>query len=36
MLDKGLVNNGHTLIALQWLARHADRLRADWQVACAG
>ena len=36
MLDSGLINNGHTLIAVQWLARHGDRLRADWQVACAG
>ncbi|MDG2459498.1 MAG: NUDIX domain-containing protein [Luminiphilus sp.] len=32
MLDRGDINNGHTLIALQWLARHSDRLRADWYV----
>ena len=30
MLDRNDINNGHTLIALQWLARHADRLRAQW------
>ena len=30
MLDHHEINNGHTLIALQWLARHADRLRAQW------
>ena len=30
MLDRNEINNGHTLIALQWLARHADRLRAQW------
>lgn len=32
MLDRGEINNGHTLIALQWLARHGERLRADWHV----
>ena len=31
MLDRDEINNGHTLIALQWLARHADRLRAQWR-----
>ena len=30
MLDRGEINNGHTLIALQWLALHGERLRADW------
>jgi ADP-ribose pyrophosphatase len=30
MLDQNEINNGHTLIALQWLARHGDRLRAEW------
>ena len=30
MLDRNEINNGHTLIALQWLGRHADRLRAQW------
>ena len=30
MLDRNEINNGHTLIALQWLARHAERLRAQW------
>ena len=31
MLDRNEINNGHTLIALQCLARHADRLRAQWR-----
>ena len=31
MLDRNEINNGHTLIALQWLARHADFLRARWR-----
>ena len=30
MLDRGEINNGHTLIALQWLARHAEALGARW------
>lgn len=30
MLDRGEINNGHTLIALQWLALHGERLRSDW------
>jgi hypothetical protein len=30
MLDRGEINNGHTLIALQWLARHADALGTRW------
>ena len=30
MLDQNEINNGHTLIALQWLARHGDCLRAEW------
>jgi len=33
MMDRNEINNGHTLIALQWLARHGERLRATWQVA---
>jgi ADP-ribose pyrophosphatase len=32
MLDRGEINNGHTLIALQWLALHGERLRKDWHV----
>ena len=32
ILDRGDINNGHTLIALQWLALHGERLRADWHV----
>ena len=30
LLDSDLINNGHTLIALQWLARHGDALRQEW------
>ena len=29
-LDTGKINNGLTIIALHWLARHGDRLRAEW------
>ena len=30
MLDANKINNGHTLIALQWLARHGEALREQW------
>ncbi len=30
LLDSDGINNGHTLIALQWLARHGDALRQEW------
>ena len=30
MLDANEINNGHTLIALQWLARHGEALRRQW------
>jgi ADP-ribose pyrophosphatase len=30
MMDADRINNGHTLIALQWLARHGDALRERW------
>lgn len=30
LLDANRINNGHTLIALQWLARHGDALREQW------
>ena len=30
LLDSDGINNGHTLIALQWLARHGDALRLEW------
>ena len=30
LLDAGKINNGLTIIALHWLARHGDRLRAEW------
>lgn len=38
MLAAGEVVNGHTLIALQWLALHGEQLRARWlaQAAAAG
>ncbi len=29
-LTSGFINNGHTLIALQWLALHGDELRGRW------
>lgn len=29
-LGDGKINNGHTLIALQWLALHGDSLRERW------
>jgi ADP-ribose pyrophosphatase len=32
LLDAGVINNGHTLIALQWLARCGDRLREQWRI----
>lgn len=32
MLDRNEINNAHTLIALQWLARHDDRLKAKWAM----
>ena len=30
MLDDNRINNGHTLIALQWLRIHGDALRERW------
>lgn len=30
LLQQGVVNNGHTLVALQWLALHGDALRERW------
>jgi ADP-ribose pyrophosphatase len=30
MLDANEINNGHTLIALQWLARHGEAVRGQW------
>jgi len=30
LLDAGKINNGLTIIALHWLARHGDRQRAEW------
>ena len=32
MLSRGEINNGHTLIALQWLALNGERLRTNWHV----
>ncbi|EED36796.1 ADP-ribose pyrophosphatase [Luminiphilus syltensis NOR5-1B] len=29
-LDANKIDNGHTLIALQWLARHGETLRQEW------
>ena len=30
MLDRGEINNAHTVIALQWLRQHRTRLREQW------
>lgn len=30
LVDSDRIDNGNTLIALNWLARHRDRLRAEW------
>jgi ADP-ribose pyrophosphatase len=30
LLDAGLIENGHTLIALYWLLRHREQLRRLW------
>ena len=30
LLSDGQINNGHTLVALQWFAIHGERLRARW------
>ena len=30
LLDAGLIENGHTLIALYWLLRHREQLRRQW------
>ncbi len=32
LLDAGLIENGHTLVALYWLLRHRDRLRRLWRT----
>lgn len=36
LLDADRINNGHTLIALQWLARHGDALRERWLADTSG
>jgi hypothetical protein len=33
LLDAGMVENGHSLIALYWLLRHRERLRRWWTEA---
>jgi ADP-ribose pyrophosphatase len=30
MLDAGMIESSHTLISLNWLLRHRDRLRREW------
>jgi ADP-ribose pyrophosphatase len=30
LLARGRINNGHTLVALQWFALHGERLRERW------
>jgi ADP-ribose pyrophosphatase len=32
LLDAGLIENGSSLVALLWLARHRKRLRRLWSV----
>ncbi len=32
LLDAGLIENGHTLVALYWLLRHRYRLRRLWRT----
>lgn len=32
LLHAGRINNGHTLIALQWFALHRERLRRHWRA----
>jgi ADP-ribose pyrophosphatase len=36
LLDAGVIESGHTLIALSWLLRHRDRLRRLWAGPPAG
>jgi ADP-ribose pyrophosphatase len=38
LLDAGMIENGHSLIALYWLLRHRERLRRLWSAPqlCAG
>jgi ADP-ribose pyrophosphatase len=36
LLAAGRINNGHTLISLQWLALHRDELRERWSVRPSG
>lgn len=31
LVDSDRIDNGNALIALNWLARHRERLRADWR-----
>jgi ADP-ribose pyrophosphatase len=33
MLDAGMIESGHTLIALYWLLRHRERLRREWPLS---
>jgi ADP-ribose pyrophosphatase len=33
LLEQNRIANGHTLVALQWLALHGDRLRQRWLAA---
>jgi ADP-ribose pyrophosphatase len=30
LVDRGVINSAWPIIALQWLARHRERLRAAW------
>ena len=35
MVDAGADRSGHTLVALYWLLRHRDRVRAAWGFPAA-
>lgn len=35
LVDAGRIENGHTLVALYWLLRHRDEVRAAWGFSAA-
>ncbi|MBV9863613.1 MAG: NUDIX domain-containing protein [Alphaproteobacteria bacterium] len=35
LLDAGKIENGHSLICIQWLLRHRDRLRRLWEAGAS-
>jgi hypothetical protein len=32
LIDRGAIENGHTLVGLYWLLRHRERLRRLWRA----